>query len=369
MKKIFLFILSLSFLIPGFIFAQSVIDKFPQDVQDAIKSTPGATEELEKAYETKINIVDVGIEEQISFTINPSVPRPNQMVTAEIAAYSSDLNRLQVSWYLNDVLVKKEIGAIKYNFQMGDLGKTTKIKVLILKADGTELEKNYSFTPAEVDLISEAQTFTPPFYEGAAYYTKQSDIKVTAIPQVVDENGKYISPNNLSYKWYENGSVVQDQSGYGKQNFIYKGKLLSNNVKIGVEISTISDGAVANTSIIFVPAKPEALVYEKNPVLGTLYNKIIPDSFSITQQEIEFEVVPFYFNSVEVFGGSTVYDWKLNGSKIASPNQNTLVFRNDKNEKGRSSIGVSISNSTLFQKASGFFSLIFGEKTQNETSF
>ncbi len=369
MKKIFLFILIISFFIPGFLMAQSNIDKLPQDIQDLIKNTPGAKEELDKINNTTFDIGSTGVQEQISFSVSPSVPRPNQLVTANITSYSSDLNRLQISWYLNGVLIKKEIGATKQEFQVGDIGQQTKLRIVILKSDGTTLEKNYSFRPAEVDLISEAQTFTPPFYEGAAYYAKQASIKVSAMPQVLDRNGKYISPNNLSYTWYLDGSVVQNSSGYGKQTFYYTGPLLSKSFRVGVDVSSIEDGSVANETIFIDPKNPEALFYEKSPTLGTLYNKIVSDSFNMIGSEVEFEIVPFAFNKSSVFRGSTIYDWKLNGSKITSPNQNSLVFRNDSGAAGQATIGVNLSNETMLQSAFKSFSLIFGENIKNDAQF
>ena len=66
-------------------------------------------------------------------------------------------------------------------------------------------------------------------------------------------------------------------------------------------------------------------------------------------------------------GYATVYNWKLNGSKIDSPNKNSIVFRNEKNEEGESTIGISLSNNTLLQKALGSFKLIFGKN--NDTQF
>lgn len=369
MKKIFLFILSLGFLIPSIILAQSTINNLPQDIQDLINSTPGATEEIDKINNITFDIENTGVKEQISFSVKPSVPRPNQLVTAEIASYSSDLNRLQISWYLNGTLIKKEIGAVKQQFQVGEIGQQTKLRIVILKSDGTTLEKNYSFRPAEVDLISEAQTFTPPFYEGAAYYAKQATVKVSAMPQVLDKNGKYVDPSNLVYKWYLDGDYVQDVSGYGKQSFLHTGYLLKKSIRVGVDIATIEDGSVANSTIAINPVDPEALVYEKSPTLGTLYNRIISSSFDIDKQEIEFEVVPFTFNKSTVYNGSTIYDWKLNGSKISSPNQNSIVFRNDSNTSGQSSIGISVSNNTILQKATKNFSLIFGETIKNDAQF
>ena len=112
----------------------------------------------------------------------------------------------------------------------------------------------------------------------------------------------------------------------------------------------------------------EVLVYEKSPTLGTLYNSTIGNSFSINSPEIEFEAVPYFFDKNLVSNLSTVYGWKLNGSKVNAPNKNSLVFRNEENKQGRATIGIDISNSTLLQKASESFSLIFGE-TKNEFQF
>jgi hypothetical protein len=138
---------------------------------------------------------------------------------------------------------------------------------------------------------------------------------------------------------------------------------------VGVDIATIEDGSVANSTIAINPIDPEALIYEKSPTLGTLYNRIISGNFDINKQEIESEAVPFTFNKSTVFNGSTVYDWKLNGSKINSPNQNSIVFRNDTNTSGQSSIGISVSNDTILQKATKSFGLIFGEITKNDAQF
>lgn len=370
MKKSFLPLLILSLVIPSFILAQSTVEKLPQNVQDFINSTPGVREELDKAYNTNIDFKSAGIVEQISFSVSPSVPRPNQLVTAKIASYSSDLNRLQISWYVNDQLVKKEVGATQHEFLIGDLGKLTKLRVVILKLDGSTLEKNYTFRPAEVDLIYEAQTFTPPFYEGKAYFSRQSSVKISAMPQALNKNGQFIDPKNIIYKWYVDGSVIQDQSGYGKQSFLYTGKLLSKSVKIGVDISTIEEGSVANSSIFINPVTPEVLIYEKSPTLGTLYNKIVSDNFSINKPEIEFEASPFSFKKDSVLNLSTIYEWSLNGSKINSPNQSSLVFRNEENKQGQASIGVSVSNETILQKNNSAFGLIFGESnTTNDARF
>jgi hypothetical protein len=369
MKKIFSVVAFTILALPIFLVAQTTVQDFPQNVQDVINSTPGLADELNKIYNTKIDAnTATGVQERLSFSISPSSPRPGQLVTATISNYSSDLNRLQISWYINDVLIKKEIGATKHQFIMGDLGKLTKVKVVILKQNGTTFEKTYSFRAAEVDLIYEAETFTPPFYDGKAYFSRESKLRVSAIPQVLDASGKYVRPENVIYKWYLDGSVVQDQSGYGKQTFNYKGGVLSKSFRVGVDISTTEDGSVADSTISINPSNPEVLIYEKSPTLGTLYNNVISNSFAINTPEIEFEAAPYFFDKELVSNRSTVYGWKLNGSKINAPNGNSLVFRNEKNEKGKSTIGIDISNSTMLQRASESFNLIFGE-TENEFRF
>ncbi len=360
MKKFFL-LLVIAYTFPGFILAETSINQLPQEFQNLINSDPALSGEIQKAYNTTLDFNDTGVKEQISFINSTSVPKPGQLITTKIENYSYDLNRLQISWYINDVLVKREIGATQHQFTVGELGKTTKVRVVILKPDGQTIEKTYSYRPAEVDLIYEAETFTPPFYEGKAYFSRQSSLKVVAMPQVLDKGGKYVDSKNLSYKWYLDGSVVQNQSGYGKNTFNYTGALLSKGARIGVEISTIEDGAVANNSIFINPTEPKILIYEKSPDLGTLYNKIVGDSFSINKTEIEFEAVPYFFKKDSILNKATVYSWKLNGQKINAPNQNSLVFRNENNQDGTASISIDVSNETILQKAREGFSLIFGQ--------
>lgn len=369
MKKFFLLVTFFGYIFPNLVLAQTSIQQLPQEFQDLINSDPSISSEVQRAYNTTLDLGSTGVQEQVSFIVSPSVPRPGQLVTAKIESYSSDLNRLQISWYINDVLVKKEIGATQHQFTMGELGKVTKVRVVILKSNGQTIDKNYSFRPAEVDLIYESQTFTPPFYEGKANFSRQSTVKVVAVPQVLNKSGLYVSPQNISYTWYVDGSVVQNSSGYGKQTFTYPSKLLSSAVKIGVEISTIEDGAVANSSITINPVNPDVVVYEKSPTLGTLYNKAISNSFSIKIPEFEIEAVPYFFNKDLVLNKSTLFNWKLNGQTISSPNKNSVVFRNDKNEEGQSDISVSVSNTTLLQKATEGFKLLFEKSNPNDFQF
>jgi len=367
MKNILFLLFAIS-IMPSIVLAQSQADMDQINAQiEAVKSA-GLAPQINPvdfnldAYSDIVNKnVKPDIEEQVTLTAKPSIPRPNQLVTLEVLNYSTNLDRAKITWYINDKLVKSEYGARKYEVLTGGLGQQVRIKVVIEKPDGSSIERYYAFRPAEVDLIYEADTFVPPFYEGKAYFTSQSRVKIIAIPQVLSASGVMIKPENLIYKWYQNNEVVRANSGYGKQTFSYAGKILTNSTPISVEISTVADGVVAQANTYLGAYSPMTVIYEKNPIFGTLYERAVAGNFYLDRPEIEFEAVPYFFNKGEVLNRSTVYNWQLNGQRVNAPNQNSIVFRNEENQSGQSSINLSVTNTTLLQQAGSNFNLLFGD--------
>jgi hypothetical protein len=399
MKKIFFTsALIIVIIIPSFVLGQNYIDTIKDSLnknietverlQGALGSTTNITNdpeiqnaknfidllennsdfrtELEKLYNTQLydfeqKTENLKYEEQLTFSFSPSFPRPNQVVEVKVQGFSSNLNILPISWYVDGVLQKREVGGTKHFFQVGELGQKTTLKFVLEKNNQEKIERTFNFRPAEVDIIYEAQTYTPHLYSGKALFTPQSSVKIIALPQVI-EGDTEIAPQNLVYDWYFDRTFMKDVSGPNKQSFYYDAKLLDSSLKIGVEITTMKGVPVAHHTILIPKLKPEVVFYEKNPTQGTTYNKSIFQNLTMTGPEIEIEAVPFYFKKEEVINGNTFYEWFLNNQKISSPNTSSLVFRNENDEDGQSTIGINIKNKTMLQYAKNSFNLVFKEQ-------
>ncbi len=298
-----------------------------------------------------------GIKEQISIEFSNSTPDPLEVVSVSIASYTTNLNKADISWLVNGVLEKREVGATKFTFQVGEVGTRTNLSLNIIKSDGTTINKKYSFNPSEVDLLYLAETKTPATYSGKALFSNQAAVKVFAEPRILDANGRLISKENLVYNWKINDFAMQDLSGYGKDFIRYKGSLITRPLKISVEVSPTDSNSTAKKTIVLDPVDPSVLVYENNPVLGVMYEKAIVGDFSLKRDEIEFQAEDLYFS----IDSLPVINWFLNGEKIyGSINEKNIVFKNEDESEGQADVSLSIDNTNRILQGNNYsFRLLF----------
>lgn len=319
---------------------------------------------------TGAQYIPEGIEEQISFDLNPTIPGPNQTVTIKATSYSTDLNKATITWRVDGVLELRDVGARNFTFDTGNLGSVTRVSVTIEKSGGGVVERSFTFRPAEVDLIYEAETTVPPLYRGKALYSDQSFVRIIAVPQFTNSAGTKIAPENLTYTWSVDGKVIPSESGYGKYLLYYKGQLISRPVQISVVVSPTNSDQSAKGSLVLNPQDGQVFVYEKNPIYGTIFEQSIRGDFVLDREEIEFEAFPYYF-SRDSFNQNLEFKWKMNGQTINVPtSQKNLVFRNQNNEDGEARVELGVTNKDTFQQvAKASFNLFFGDTSLVDFSF
>lgn len=309
-----------------------------------------------------------GIEEQVTIQQIPNIPKPGETVSVQLISYSTDLNKATITWTLNGRVLSSQIGATTLQFQAPQSGATSNLVITINKEGGGTISKTITVSPADVDLIYEADTYTPPFYKGKKLFTSESWITFVAIPNFVNPNGTTVDASNLVYTWRLNGSVQQSVSGYGKNTYRIKGGLIERPSQVTVEVSAINSTLKASRTIGYQSLKPEAVLYENNPVLGVVYEKAIQGSFLLERPQVDFESVPFFFSGSYKSNPEIQYTWSINSTPITSkaPNENYLVLRNEQNEEGVALINLGISHSTnILQSAASLLELNF-KKVENE---
>lgn len=283
-----------------------------------------------------------GIIEQISIEQVPQIPKPGEVVSIRLTSYMTDLNKAKITWTQDGKVILSQIGALTNQIQAPESGKKTTIVITILKEGGGVVTKTVALSPAEVNLIYEAQTYAHPFFKGKKLFTSESVINFIALPNFVDSNGKKIADSNLVYTWKVNGTVEQSISGYGKNTFVTKGQLIERPSTITVEVSAINSSLKASQSIQIKSTVPEVVIYENNPLLGVIYDKAIFGTFLLERPQVDFEAIPYFFSGNTKDSFDLKYKWAINGVKVEtkSPNENYLLLQNNQNQEGSASISL-----------------------------
>jgi len=299
-----------------------------------------------------------------SITINtsPKRPKPNQLITVSIESFSTDLNRAEISWFLNGTEETGATGRKSFQFETGGPGSVSNILVVVKSPDSGILQQSLNIRPATVDVIWEAQSYTPPFYQGKALYPFQGTVKVVAMPNIVTENGSPLNPKNLVYSWRVNGNPATDASGYGKNYIFFAGGIPLKPAKITVEVSSLDQVYAAEGDTSFSPIQPQIIFYEDNPLLGILYNKALTGRVKLQNQEIKIAAIPYFTGSLYREGRDLSYGWQMNNKPVTTlADGSGLTFRQNSGTAGTASVSLEISNpSKIFQTTRGDLSLSFG---------
>lgn len=275
----------------------------------------------------------------------PASPGPNQNVSVRIESFSFDLNSSEIIWAVDGVIKNKSVGKKDFSLKTGGIGTVSLIKAIIKTKDGRTIEKTLVIRPAGVDILWEANSYTPPFYKGKALYGYQNLITVIALPNIINSKGARISPDDLVYKWTKNGKVLGGVSGYGKNKFSFSKSILSRPDEIELEVMSFDKKIKASGSITLEPIEPKVIIYENNPLYGIIYEKALVGEYKLSGNEISLITTPYFFSKGDIKGGQIKHNWSMNGQNINNkkdPMQAT--FRNTKDTRGSTKISISLQN-------------------------
>ncbi len=302
---------------------------------------------------------------EVNVTTKPSVPGPNQFVTATIESFAMDLDRATISWYSNGKLAQEAVGKKTFTFKTGSPGSLSNILVLIQIEGKPPVQKTLNIRPATVDLVAEAQSYTPPFYKGKALYSYQGTVKVVALPNFVTENGGTINPKTLIYNWRVDNNPATNASGYGKSYILFNGGIPLKPAVVSVEVTSMDQIYSAEGRITLTPTQPGIVLYEDTPLMGTLYSRALSRSITLQDEEIKLVAVPYFIGTVGQEATGVKYTWRLDGKAVpAGEGKNSLSFRQEKGATGSANVSIQISNpAKIFQYAEANMNLSFGNNT------
>ena len=273
----------------------------------------------------------------ISLSSDPKFPGAREVVNFEVTSFSFDLNRSRISWYINGVFSSRDVGKKTFSYTTGKLGSRSVIKAVVESPTRGVFEKTLTIIPANVDLLWEAETYTPPFYKGKGLPSSNNKISITAIPFLASRNGRILNPEDLIYTWKKNETTLLDQSGLGKRNIKIDGPLLFEEDIITVDVSSFDGSINAHEIILIEPHKPQIVFYIKDPLLGTIYEKAVGENFLLTQDEFILRAEPYFFPKKSFNRKELEFVWSVNNQNTEPQKDNELTLR----KKSDSAVGSS----------------------------
>ena len=284
----------------------------------------------------------------ISVDMSPETPGAHETVAISVTSFATNLDAATVTWVVNGRKVASGRGLKNISVTTAGVGQKTQIDITINAQEGL-ITKNLTITPSSVDLIWEAHTYTPPFFKGKPLFSEESLVKWIAIPHIM-RNGSEVSPQNLIYTWSQNGTVLGDSSGNGKNGLVLIGGIIPRPMDVSVKVTDPQTGSVAENEIAIAPQDPLVLLYQDDPLYGIRYEHALQGIYNLIQNEVRIATVPYYFATQTRGNPHMTYSWNINSNPIADNlNATEQTFRKG-NAVGNAAIGVSVTeDQTVFQ--------------------
>ena len=302
---------------------------------------------------------------ELAMSISPEHPRPGESVMVSVESYNIDLNRSEAHWFVNDKPIKTGTGGKQLQVLAGTNGEATSVRVVVIGENGTTYSAGVIFRPAEVNLLWQAESYTPPFYKGKALMPYQGTVLVAAIPSF--SKGIGVMPSeSLIYTWKEGDEVIGDSSGKGKNLFVFQGSIPMRTKTISVTVESIDHTMVAEESINVSPVAPRLLFYEEHPRYGLLFAKALIGNFFLNEDEVRVSAIPFYFETGAKQSKDISYEWQANYESMASEKGPSVTLRRASNAAGQSSLFLEAKSTDLyktFQAAEERLTIEFPEKS------
>lgn len=296
--------------------------------------------------------------------VQPRFPKPQDTVRIEIESFNTDLNSATITWQVDGRTVKQGVGLKEITVRIGNIGEQTIVTITANTLRGV-LQETLVINPAAIDLLWEARGYTPPFYRGRARLAPDADIVVSAEPDMRTAAGRIIPKEELVYTWRRNGEVLGSLSGTGKSTVVLDGPRVYQESRIEV-IAESLDGSVTGRGILrLLPEEPKLLFYEDRPLLGTLFNKAIGETFSVAEAEMSFAAHPFFFSAESPRDQALLYAWSINNEPVKNPDIDASILTVRPFGNGFSNLRAEVRHrDNIFQSAKHAFRLNFSGPTQ-----
>lgn len=259
-------------------------------------------------------------------TTNPGYPAPGQTVEVTVSSPIADLANSVIRWSVGGTPLAEALGATTITTTAGVLGSEKKIRVTADTGGGV-VSADASIIPTEVDLLYDANSYVPPFYEGRALPSPSSQVRLHAVPRLVRPGGVAVAPSDLVYTWKRNGATLANLSGKGRATAVVPAPALFDADTISVDVATADRSLVGGASVRIPSVEPVLVFYEDSPLFGLRFRNALRAA-DAAGGELTVAAVPYFALAAGPNDPRLEYAWRVNGRAItadaARPDEVTL---------------------------------------------
>jgi hypothetical protein len=136
-----------------------------------------------------------------------------------------------------------------------------------------------------------------------------------------------------------------DNSGYGKDSYVYVSDYLDNSNNVSVTASTLDQNDSVEGSVDVFTTMPKIDFYKNDSTLGTIWDQAISDGYQVTGNET-IEAAPYFISPKNLKIPFLTWTWSINDSQITGPtySQTLLPLQLQTGTHGTSKIDLKVSN-------------------------
>ena len=287
-------------------------------------------------------------EETLNITITPQIPAPGELVKATVrTSFFSNLQKSNITWTVDGRVQKSGFGETTFEFRAPKAGERSTITASVEGLPGQTLTSNLSITPSDLDLVYEANTYTPPFYRGRSIFTANSTVTVAAIANLV-EGQTTLPKSRIIYTWEKDGERLPDQSGVGRDSIQLNTSIVPRSFYVTVTAESLNSNLKAKKRILIRPSDPTVVLYENNPIYGSVFEKALTGSFNFDREEVSITAIPYFFNISDRDSSQIKYSWFENGRSIGNETFGSFInyLNPGKQKSGTSNLSVRVDHLT-----------------------
>lgn len=303
--------------------------------------------------------------ESIELRTTPEFPTAYQSVRVTADSNTTNLSESYLEWFVDGKKATGGVGITTFSFQTGGFGVASQIIVTAKTQNGNTVQRGLEVRPADVNISYEALSYVPPFYKGRAVYTYQTPIRVIAIPELGDANGRKLASNSLLFSWQVDDRLQQSMSGLGKDTAVLKASIPLKETAITVTVSTLDGKTTTSKRITVKPVAPKIVLYQLSPIYGLMFNSALTNSEKLAGQEMTIAAIPYFFDTSDP-KANMIYTWSMNGVSIGEGQKdNTLTVRQIDDSAGTSNVSLNAKHARdIFEYDDAAVSISFGQEVK-----
>lgn len=211
-----------------------------------------------------------------------------------------------------------------------------------------------------VDLLWEAQTYTPSSYQGHSLPSSESTVRAIAIPYLADS---LVPTEGLFFTWSKDGVQDLPRSGQGKNVYSFTSAKKYGKTNISVSVSSGGRSTRVEKSMSIPVVEPRVVLYPYDTARGLRGELAYGTQTSVEGGTVSMKAEPYYFSRGK--GGDVLFRWTSGGNTLTptDPDKSIMTFGVLEGVKGNVDIRVTASHiNNLLQEASKILRITFDQE-------